>query len=166
MIPIIAGALFVFAGCTTSSFLGLSKAKYVEEAMNTNQSQLQEVQRSVDEAAAIDRQDIEKLEAQLEGLMGLQEQMESIITAIEETNKTNAELQTLTAELQVRVDRLSRETLRELVTVIDEYLTEAEEAEAELVSGAAEENTVDPDAATGEGSGDEATAETGVSGGE
>jgi conjugal transfer/entry exclusion protein len=138
---------FFFYACSTTSFLGLSKAKYVAEMEQQTQDQIQQVQRRVEEAEAVSQSDVERIEAEMSRLTGLADQMESLIADLAETNQTNEELQVLTAELQVRVDALSKETLRELITVLDDYLMMAE---AELEEEAASDEAAmgaDPEAA-------------------
>ncbi len=97
----------IFISCTTSGFAGLAKESY---ALEVEQKTSADIQQLRDEVAKI-----KELTNKLDGLL----------EDIEETKKTTKEFQDLVKELEGRINDMPRESIEELVKILQKYLDES-----------------------------------------
>lgn len=105
-----------FASCTSTSVLGLSRASYVDEEIQRLNGTDADVQQLRDEL-----EDLQELTGLVEGLNLEIDGLEDDLVASQEADR---KIFLMAEEFQNRLDSLPRETLLELKSAIEAYLTD------------------------------------------
>ena len=112
IIPKIAGFLIlapcILTSCSTSSFMGLSKASYVD-------NEIQRLSRTADE--------IELLKSTMKELEGLSGDVDALKEEVDQVIAIEEELLAMVETFRNRLDELPEETLRELIQAIEAHLS-------------------------------------------
>lgn len=105
--------LVTLGGCASmeNGFLGLATHAYVENQTAPTRQQVVELQQTVDQ-----------LRTQTEALNQIAAEAEVLIQEVEAMRQANATVQEQVAALQQRFDGVEEQTLRALVTSINNYL--------------------------------------------
>jgi peptidoglycan hydrolase CwlO-like protein len=98
--------MVLFASCTTSGFAGLAKESY---ALEVEQKTTADIQALRDEVAKV---------------KALTDQLDGLLKDIEATKKSTKEFQDLVKELEGRINTMPKESIAELVKVLQKYLDE------------------------------------------
>jgi len=96
----------LFASCTTSGFAGLTKESYTLEVEQKTTA------------------DIEALRDEVAKIKVLTDQLDGLLKDIEATKKSTKEFQDLVKELEGRINNMPKESIAELVKVLQKYLDE------------------------------------------
>ena len=130
------GAALFLGSCSTTSFLGLAKANYVEEELGKVEgtaSELDRIEARLDELSVLDERvseldgdlstRLDEMNAGIDARMNeVGEDMERLRTADAETAGRMDGLETLAAEFREEMDGMSESTLRDLMAAIEAHL--------------------------------------------
>ncbi len=117
---IVAVILVALSGCQTmAGWFGLATEQFVEERVTVVQSQVDskmgEVQSQVDDRVG-------EVSSRIDEYASTADQLEGLISSVEESVRTTAELKQLAVVLEERLVDLPEETIAQLVEILQQYL--------------------------------------------
>jgi hypothetical protein len=104
-----AALLTLLVSCSTSAFMGLSKASYVE-------SEIQRLNQTVDA--------VEEIRAEITEIERLAGKVEEFRTELNEVKAVEEELIEMADTIKARLDKMPEAVMRELVAALEAYLSE------------------------------------------
>lgn len=108
--------LILLSGCgTMAGWVGIASKKFVEEKMVTLQEQ---VQIEVDQS----RSEMAQMRTVMDGFATTASMLEGALISFEQTVKTTEELSQLAGILEEKLVNLPKETIQQLVTILQQYL--------------------------------------------
>lgn len=117
MLAIVTVMLLSFTGCgTMAGWVGIASKTYVDEQLMAAQ-----------EEAAKNSSEIKAVQSKINEFQNTADQLEGLISSVEETVQATAELKALADILEQRLVNLPNETIRQLVSILDQYLGTIEE---------------------------------------
>ena len=104
--------ILILSGCTTTGFLGLAKTTYVDERFaETDEKIITE---------------LEQLRKDIEQITELTDELDNLLNEISATKQATEDLQELAKGIEARFKELPKETLYQLVQIIQHYLEETQ----------------------------------------
>ena len=109
--------LLSFTGCgTMAGWVGIASKSYVDEQIIAAQ-----------DAAAKNSSDIKTVQGKINEFQKTADQLDDLISSVDETVQTTTELKALADILEQRLVNLPNETIRQLVGILEQYLGTIEE---------------------------------------
>jgi len=108
--------VFSLSGCATQGFLGfIATTQYVENRTETERA---ETTRQLSEV----KTELETVQADLAEYRKSAQELSALVDQVNQTRAATEELQKLAGEVEGRLDSLPKETIAQLVEILQDYL--------------------------------------------
>lgn len=115
----------LLSSCASTGFLGfLATTQYVDKHLAT-------VQEETRAGIAENTNEVRKVKSDVKSLSELRATMESLIGDIQKTKESTAELKKLASQMEARLNQIPKETLQELVQILQDYLKQQQNGKAQ-----------------------------------
>ena len=109
----------LLAGCASTGFLGfIATTGYVDKHLSAEQKKTQA-------QIAENTNQVHKVQSDVKNLDVLKSTLESLITEVKQNTRSTGELKKLAAGMETRLNQIPRDTLAELVQILQQYLKQS-----------------------------------------
>lgn len=117
-----AALTLLLSGCASTGFLGfIATTQYVDKHLATAQQQTQA-------QIAENTNEVHKVRSDVAKLNELRSTLQSLVADINRNKKSTEELKSLAAKMETRLNEIPRETLMQLVQILQQYLKQNQAA--------------------------------------